>query len=348
VVLLSVTAFAGVPEGRALFLRDWTVGDDEAGGDGLGPLYNATSCAACHASGGVGGAGGADSNVVLLPSGLVPRHGVSAGWSAYRETLLEPSVIPEFGCGTAAHQFFLAFQESERQTPALFGAALLDAVSEEDLAAAVAAGEAAGVSGRIARDAEGRPGRFGWKAQTATLATFVEAACAAELGLSTPTTPQAPDPLAAEPPPAGPDLSAQQVAELVAFVASLPPPARASGAGGARLAAAGCTACHAERLGAVEGAYTDLLLHDLGFALAEPGGGYGASNQALAAATPDEWRTPPLWGLGDSAPYLHDGRAATLDDAVRAHGGEATPSVAAYAALSDAERAELLTWLGGF
>lgn len=58
-----------------------------------------------------------------------------------------------------------------------------------------------------------------------------------------------------------------------------------------------------------------------------------------------EWRTAPLWGVADSAPYLHDGRAATLNEAIRLHGGEAAKSVEAYLSLSPEEREQLLAFL---
>lgn len=58
-----------------------------------------------------------------------------------------------------------------------------------------------------------------------------------------------------------------------------------------------------------------------------------------------EWRTPPLWGVADSAPYLHDGRAETLEQAVLWHGGEAQQSRDLYAALKPSEKKQLLAFL---
>jgi CxxC motif-containing protein (DUF1111 family) len=91
------------------------------------------------------------------------------------------------------------------------------------------------------------------------------------------------------------------------------------------------------------------------------GGGYSGSSQPvrpslnaivippslneLTAAT-QEFRTPPLWGVADSAPYMHDGRAETLDDAIRSHAGQAHPAAAEYAALPDDQRQNLLAFLG--
>jgi CxxC motif-containing protein (DUF1111 family) len=58
-----------------------------------------------------------------------------------------------------------------------------------------------------------------------------------------------------------------------------------------------------------------------------------------------EWRTPPLWGFRDSAPYLHDGRARTLDQAVSFHGGEATGIAQSYFTLTAKERRQLEAFL---
>src|SRR5207253_8843473 len=92
----------------------------------------------------------------------------------------------------------------------------------------------------------------------------------------------------------------------------------------------GCAVCHRPKLGDVDGIYSDLLLHDMGRQLSDSGS-YTVLEPEIAskdkskqprAANELEWRTPPLWGLRDSAPYLHDGRAATISGAVAVHGGE--------------------------
>ncbi len=58
-----------------------------------------------------------------------------------------------------------------------------------------------------------------------------------------------------------------------------------------------------------------------------------------------EWKTPPLWGLRDSGPYLHDGRAATISEAIEAHGGEALSSLKRYRRLPGQKRWEILAFL---
>jgi CxxC motif-containing protein (DUF1111 family) len=57
------------------------------------------------------------------------------------------------------------------------------------------------------------------------------------------------------------------------------------------------------------------------------------------------WLTPPLWGVGATAPYLHDGRAPSLRDAILAHGGEAAPAQANFARLPSDEQEKVVDFL---
>ena len=92
----------------------------------------------------------------------------------------------------------------------------------------------------------------------------------------------------------------------------------------------GCGVCHhagfvaRSRIDAIDGkrvnAYSDFLLHDIG-----TGDGIAQGN-----ARPNELRTPPLWGVSESAPYLHDGSAATIRDAIKAHKNQAARSRRAF------------------
>jgi CxxC motif-containing protein (DUF1111 family) len=84
-------------------------------------------------------------------------------------------------------------------------------------------------------------------------------------------------------------------------------------------------------------AYTDLLLHDVSSTAGVPDG--------MASGT--EFRTPPLWGIGATDPYMHDGAAPTLEAAIEAHAGEAEASVTAWQALDSADQAALLEFLEG-
>jgi CxxC motif-containing protein (DUF1111 family) len=258
---------------------------------------------------------------------------------------------------------------SQRNTPALFGALLIDELPEREIIAgekkqrlktglATAESETVPV-GRALRLADGRIGRFGWKAQAASLADFVQAACANELGLGNPGQAQ-PSPLG-RPTYQSPalDLTAEQCTQLTAFIASLARPAERlpEGAGaeeaqrGKRLfQAIGCADCHTPNVGSVDGIYSDLLLHRMGAPLVG-GGSYNEPPLELPNVPPDqgpladEWRTPPLWGVADSAPYLHDGRAATLQEAIQLHGGQGARAAKRYAQLKPAEQVRLIAFL---
>jgi CxxC motif-containing protein (DUF1111 family) len=233
---------------------------------------------------------------------------------------------------------------SRRNTPALFGAGLIDAIPDEVLIDAARRHHPgfSGVKGRAARLSDGRIGRFGWKAQTARLDTFVRSACANELGLQNPGHTQPPDPLRPNYEAQGIDLTDAECTSLTAYVANLPAPVgfRETSAsrrehlvmGRKTFTRIGCAACHSPELGDAKGIYSDLLLHDMGGDLDDAGQSYGSSNSSiLVKAT--EWRTPPLWGLRDSAPYLHDGRAGTISDAIVQHDGEAKASAGLYRSL---------------
>jgi CxxC motif-containing protein (DUF1111 family) len=103
----------------------------------------------------------------------------------------------------------------------------------------------------------------------------------------------------------------------------------------------------------VDGIYSDLLLHDMGSQLSDSGS-YTVLEPEIASkdkskqprpANEREWRTPPLWGLRDSGPYLHDGRAETVADAVALHGGEGLAAAQTYRRLSEKERKEVELFL---
>ena len=116
--------------------------------------------------------------------------------------------------------------------------------------------------------------------------------------------------------------------------------------GRALFARVGCAACHLPKLASVAGIYSDLLLHDMGPDLSDSGSYYGAIESPTAdGPKSQEWRTPPLWGFRDSGPYLHDGRADTLEEAVALHGGQGWRSAKMYFELNHAERLQVQTFL---
>jgi hypothetical protein len=130
----------------------------------------------------------------------------------------------------------------------------------------------------------------------------------------------------------------------VAYVKALPAPIRLDDpdprsleAGRHAFEEIGCADCHRPSLGNIEGIYSDLLLHDMGPDLISVTVQvyYGPPEKvdvptAGSLADGSEWRTPPLWGYRDSGPYLHDGRARDLVEAVKAHKGQARDSAARF------------------
>jgi hypothetical protein len=241
---------------------------------------------------------------------------------------------------------------SRRNPPPLFGEGLIDALPDAVFVEA-AAREPDETRGRVSRMADGRIGRFGWKAQVATLGEFVLSACANELGLEVPGHPQPTSPFEPDVVAKSLDLTQRECDALAAYVRDLPAPvqlipsspsgSRAVEDGRRLFASIGCAACHTPSLGPIEGIYSDLLLHDIG--LDDGAVYYGSETVSPGAARASEWRTPPLWGVRDSAPYMHDGRAGTLAEAVALHGGQGAQSARAFSELSEREKRQVLSFL---
>lgn len=381
-----------------------------------------------------------------------------------------------FGQQGTAGEFSLL--KSQRNPTSLFGSGRMDSIPESVLIAEAKRQEKESpkTAGRVSKQKDGRIGRFGWKAQTPSLNDFVLTACAVELGLEVPGHGQGGLPLKPDAKAKGLDMNADECDELVAYVKSLPQPSRVNvtlddvKAGQALFAKVGCTSCHSQKLGDVDGIYSDLLLHDLGDELGDTGqygvftpGSAGPEFEDDAIPVPDaggtigdatppaqqlpgfevamapspvrmlgralfgnrlaaqaiaidrpmmldqarietttveriaessspfehaavakveqglsapaqpeptpappqspgvnamrqakkptgpagrtEWKTPPLWGLRDSGPYLHDGRADTVDQAVSFHGGQGQESANAYFSLSPKEKLQLDSFL---
>jgi CxxC motif-containing protein (DUF1111 family) len=268
---------------------------------------------------------------------------------------------------------------SQRNTPALFGAGIIDSIPDRVIEEASGRSfpEFPDIRGRVSRLDDGQIGRFGWKGQMPTLREFVLTACAVEVGLEVPDHRQAGDPMQPDAPAKGLDLSGEECDALVAFVSSLPAPVRQVPTGGDEVRtlhegrmtflSVGCGTCHTPRLGDVVGIYSDLLLHDMGSDGSDTGsyrafrpeptappdtsrpgplaGGPPKGRGTGSGANRREWRTPPLWGVRDSSPYLHDGRAPTLERAIVHHGGQGERSAKAYFALNPRERMQVQAFL---
>ncbi len=389
--------------GRDLFLHEWTPGDPLAAqGDGLGPVYNAPSCVACHQQAGAGGSGSLEHNVTVFTRAPKAGAGATRGVihqfatdTASLETLQNVSsqfpknsrptlsdlqaLLPKPADPTAGVQPIRVnavpeIDMGQRNTPSLFGASVIDAIPDAAILAnernqrlnvglAVFKGEQL-PAGRAAKLAHKRVGKFGWKANIGNLSEFVRVACANELGLGNPLQAQPASLSQPEYRPRGLDLTDQQCDQMTAFIASLPRPQEvvpASAAEAARAVAGkkhfkqiGCINCHSADIADAQGIYSDFLLHEMGEGLGGGGGGFygelppGSSEDPDSdggSTSPSEWRTPPLWGVADSGPYLHDGRAATLAEAIKLHAGQASPSANRFTGLSEVQQDELIAFL---
>jgi CxxC motif-containing protein (DUF1111 family) len=330
--------------------------------DGLGPAFNGRSCAECHNIPAVGGGG----RVAEMRAGIRGPDGSfqePAGGS-----LLHLFSIPDHGCQAEAGP---EINVIARRIPIpLFGAGLVEAVPDEAIAAREDPQDADGdgIRGRAARVVDPvtgmtRIGRFGWKAQHATLLAFAADAYRNEMGITN-------------------DLFRDEVALGVSrerlrlcdpvkdpedvrdrrsglrgidnfenFMRLLAPVERGPVTppverGEALFAAIGCARCHVPELRTGPASnpvfdrkpvrlYSDLLLHDIG-----TGDGI-----AQGDAGPDEIRTPALWGLRFRRPLLHDGSAATAEEAILRHGGEAARSRERYLHLVRSDQEALLAFL---
>jgi len=347
--------------GRAVFA---TVFTPETG---LGPLFNAVSCASCHEQPVVGGGGNNDpaEGGEDIEVHATAFHGAGArcdDLAAVGGQVIQKQLTPALSDVlhiTAEPIPAAATDSGHRTTPDLFGFGLLDAVPDAEILARADPLDrnGDGISGRPNRTADGRLGRFGRKAQAATLREFNADAFVMEMGITNPGN-QTEQTVGGMPLPAGvdplpePEISAEQFDAADAFVRFLAPPPRAPlGLVGARgavvFARIGCASCHVPVLvtGAnpvpalrfrVVPAFTDLLLHDMGPDLADI---------CLAQAQPSEFRTEPLMGLRFATAFLHDGRATTISQAIELHGGEGLAARNRFVRLRPFERYALLRFL---
>lgn len=320
---------------------------------GLGPLYIRASCVSCHADD-AKGPGAVERMIVVEDDGVTPA--ADQGALPYG-TVVRPQLAAGATRGIVPPDL-PRLKRSLRVGPALFGRGYLEAVSDEAILAEAARQAAAGrVRGVPNRLPSGALGRLGVKARLATLDAFTADAFLGDMGLTSPDHPDElpnPDGLTDDRH-AGVDVSAETVRDIATYIRLLAIPRREglTDAGAHVFAAAGCADCHAPTMrtradfpvpllaGIDAPIYSDLLLHDLGDALAD-----GIRD---GEAGPRAWRTAPLIGLRHLRGYLHDGRAATLDEAIRAHGGagsEARFAVDRYDALSPDERERLLEFVG--
>ena len=340
----------------------------ETAEEGLGPAYNATSCAVCHSSPAVGGVG----LVAEVRAAYRDPQGVAHLLQGYDgaplDSLFHLFSTPTHGCQPAVPPE--ANVIARRIPIPLFGAGLVEAISDETLVALEDPDDrnGDGISGRAARildQGTGQPriGRFGWKAQHATLRTFSADAYRNEMGITNEVFPaelangiSAAQMKLCDPTPDPEDLPDPRtrlaaIDNFEAFLRFLAPPPRGrieetARAGEQIFHAIGCAACHVPALETdssrhplfhrrVVPLFSDLLLHDLSTGDGIPQGAGGA----------DEIRTPALWGLRVRRPLLHDGSASTVEAAVERHRGEAENVRRHVDRLDPAQRRALFAFL---
>lgn len=355
-------------EESAAFVRgDAAFGRPFSPGEGLGPIFNNVSCASCHSADGRG-----------RPENALVRFGEAPGFfGEMGGPQLQNKAIP----GAVAELLPAGIASSVRLPPPVFGVGLIEAIPDAAILAHADPDDSDGdgISGRVnwvyAKDyvpghegggTDARIGRLGRKAQTSSLLQQVLEAYHQDMGITTDfipdenVNPQASRATDAADRVADPELPAEEVRAVMAYLRGLAAPApgrmTAQRERGAQLfASADCTACHVPEMRTGPSAmaavsnqpvplFSDLLLHDMGDALAD-----GRSD---GGATGREWRTAPLWGLrvmrrflDGEAFLLHDGRARNVNEAILLHGGEAQRARDAFANLLPEERAALLAYV---
>jgi CxxC motif-containing protein (DUF1111 family) len=294
--------------GKAVFERVFTPAT------GLGPLFNNVSCVACHDVPATGGSGFESDDIETHASRFDPT-----ATPACNELTADGG--PVFRVNTTSGNAPRIPPSADlgvghRTTPPLFGLGLIDLVPDATIL--VRQGT---LGGRAHRLPDGRIGKFGRKAINATLQQFSLGAFVTEMGIEMPT-----------------ELSAEDGQRTVDFVRFLALPSHREDPAGARLFAdVGCEGCHVPRL-ADQPLYTDLLLHDLG---------PNFQDMCRGQARPTEFRTAPLIGLRFLKRFLHDGRAANVEEAIRLHGGQAEDVVRRFERLSPSKRQRLIHFVEG-
>jgi CxxC motif-containing protein (DUF1111 family) len=353
---LSTEDVALFEAGKADFL------EVEGPTDGLGPAFNGRSCAECHSVPAIGGIG---------------NQSVTRAGRMVQGRFVEPDG------GSLIHKFSLPDHKCQPLVPAnatvvatriplaIFGDGLIEAIPDETIQALADNAERNpdGIRGRVAmvRDpASGlqRVGRFGWKAQQATLLGFAGDAYLFEMGITSELFPSeaasgiAANVLAACDSVADPEDKADPVTgrrgidNFANFMRLLAPPARmpmndAAARGEELFQLVGCAACHRPVLRTGPSAtpaldrrpvalYSDLLLHDIG-----TGDGI-----AQGAAGPSEIRTPPLWGLRLRKQLMHDGSALSVEQAIGQHAGAAARVRERFRSLPARDQQGLMEFLG--
>ncbi|NOX58967.1 MAG: hypothetical protein GXP29_08945 [Planctomycetes bacterium] len=363
------------PAQAALFVAGQTKFDEPLSiANGLGPVFNQNACGACHNAGELGGSG----------STLVTRFGLADKGGFDPLAQFGGSLRQANGISMTCEEVVPveANVVINRITNSTFGAGLVEAIPGIDLLANLAA-QPAGVQGQAHmvpafEDGGGAPlrvGRFGWKAQVATVLTFSADAALNEMGLTNRFVVTENDPNGIRPPDlatcdtvADPEDGPEdgpggvlphfidRVTDFQRFLAQPPQTPRSGMSGEAIFNSIGCADCHTRSMMtgvAPESAltaraikpYSDFLLHNMG----QLGDGIVQGD-----ATEAEMRTPSLWGLRWRGQLMHDGRviggtfADRITNAIGEHdasGSQGAVSAQAFAALPQADKDALVAFM---
>jgi CxxC motif-containing protein (DUF1111 family) len=371
---------------------------------GLGSIFNNVSCINCHRNdgGGFPSTGSATSGLLMrISQAGTDIHGGALAVDGYGTQLQDQSVLgyqaeatiqidyteipfsypdgnsaslrmPDYTLQNIYLPIRVPYMLSPRLAPPVVGMGLLENIPENTILGFVDEGDknGDGISGKVNRVFDNYSGkiligRFGLKANTASLLTQVANAYQQDMGLTSYINPnessfrQSQWPASTET--GRPELGDSILNAATFYIRTLAVPARRNvndpdvKAGSVIFNQINCSGCH--RPVVMTGAdfnipqlsgqrihpYTDLLLHDMGEGLSD--------NRPDFLATGREWRTQPLWGLGllqkttGTAFYLHDGRARTIEEAILWHEGEAAQSKNAFTGLTKPERNQLLKFL---
>lgn len=353
---LSEAELASFQRGRDWFDYNWTPEE------GFGPLYVQNRCSSCHDLPAFGGTGVEQLILMARWDAATGCDPLTAQGGTVRQTAATPLAqavgifhedVPE-----------IANARVTEVSPLLYGLGLIEAIPESEIESRADPGDSDGdgISGRVVRTPDGRLGRLTRKADVAGIRGLIEGALITELGLTTAAHPAEETlngrPLPPETDPApDPEVPEETIQAMVDFVRFLAPPAaevpasaaaRDSVAEGSHLfRQLGCAGCHVPTLVTGESPvsalsrkpihlYSDLLLHDL-----------GPDTRSVCAGDvgPNEVRTARLMGLRYREPYFIESVSGSVEQRIRAHGGEAGRAREAFERLNAEGRSLLLRFL---
>ena len=353
---LSRAERAQFDAGKKVFQRVFTPQD------GLGPLFNANSCAQCHEDPVVGGVG---DEIEIHATRFVAPNSCDPLFHQGGPVIQQDATPLLQAKGITKEQIPPgATAQAHRSTPPLFGFGLVDAIPEATILSHErrhgAKGD--GIAGHANRTIDGRVGRFGRKAAVAALLDFNAGAFPQEMGVTTPLSPVeetingTPVPPDTDPVP-DPEITVEDIEKVTAFTRFLAPPPQQfftnhtdlhlARRGRKLFAHLNCAVCHMPKMNTgpstskalnrkTVALYSDLMVHDMGSALADI---------CLEQAHPSEFRTEMLMGLRFRQQFLHDGSAKTVQEAIERHDGEARNSRDRFKALKEKDKQALLKFL---